>query len=281
MPGMAESSAPLPTVFISHGSPMHALEAGRSATGRAWQALGRRLPRPRAILMASAHWETERPALTGAARPETIHDFGGFPQPLYEIRYPAPGAPELAERARELLAESGLEASVDPQRGLDHGAWTPLLYAYPDADVPVAQLSLQSALGPRHHLALGRALAPLAREGVLIVGSGHLTHNLRELRSVRETGVGPAAAYVGEFQEWVRGLIEAHDYDRLADYRRLSGAGVRAHPTEEHFLPLFVALGAAHAQARAERFIDHVEGGVMAMDAYLLHPPHPPNGGHA
>jgi 4,5-DOPA dioxygenase extradiol len=269
---MTQSSVPLPAVFISHGSPMHALEAGATATGQAWTALGRRLPRPRAILIASAHWETERPALTGSERPETIHDFYGFPPPLYEIHYAAPGAPQIAERARALLSAAGMQAAVDPARGLDHGAWTPLLYAYPRADVPVVQISVQPALGPRHHLALGAALAPLAREGVLIVGSGHLTHNLRELRSVRDTGVGRAEPYVSEFQEWVRALIEAHDYDRLADYRRLSPAGVRAHPSEEHFLPLFVALGAAGAKARAERFVEHVEGGVLAMDAYLLRP---------
>ena len=270
---MSESNAPLPAVFVSHGSPMHALEAGATATGKAWTALGRRLPRPRAILIASAHWETDHPALTGSERPETIHDFYGFPQPLYEIRYPAPGAPDVAERARVLLEASGFDVSIDADRGLDHGAWSPLLYAYPNADVPLVQVSVQTALGPRHHLELGAALAPLAREGVLIIGSGHLTHNLRELRSVRETGVGAAQPYVAEFQEWVRACIEAHDYDRLADYRRLSPAGARAHPSEEHFLPLFVALGAAGANTRAERFVEHVEGGVLAMDAYLLHPP--------
>ena len=267
---MSESSAPLPAVFISHGSPMHALEAG--ASGRAWAELGRRLPRPRALLIASAHWEAGQPILSGVEHPDTIHDFYGFPQPLYEIRYPAPGAPELARRALQLLAAAGLEASIDPQRGLDHGAWAPLLYAYPDASVPVVQVSVQTALGPRHHLALGAALSPLAREGVLIIGSGHLTHNLRELRSVRDTGIAHAEPYVAEFQEWVRRCIETHDYDRLADYRRLSPAGVRAHPSEEHFLPLFVALGAAGGGARAERFLAHVEGGVLAMDAYLLSP---------
>jgi 4,5-DOPA dioxygenase extradiol len=250
---------------------MHALQAGASATGRAWAALGARLPRPRALLVASAHWETGRPELTGSARPETIHDFHGFPQPLYAIRYDAPGAPDLAERSRALLRAAGLDAEVGPARGLDHGVWTPLLYAYPDADVPVVQLSVQPALGTRHHLALGRALAPLAGEGVLIVGSGHLTHNLRELKSVRETGIGPAAAYVSEFQSWVRDCIEARDLERLADYRRLSPHGARAHPTEEHFLPLFVALGAAAAGYRAERVLEHVEGGVLAMDAYLFH----------
>lgn len=266
----AASAAPLPTVFLSHGSPMHALEAG--AAGEAWAALGRRLGRPRAILMASAHWETSRPTLGGAARPGTIHDFYGFPPPLYEIRYPAPGAPDVAARAHALLEEHRIDAEVDESRGLDHGAWSPLLYAWPDADVPVVQVSLQTPRGPRHHVLLGQVLAPLAREGVLIVGSGHLTHNLREMRSVRDTSVGEAAPYVREFQDWVRECIESRDLDRLQGYRRLSAGGERAHPTEEHFLPLFVALGAADESYRAERLLEHVEGGVMAMDAYVFHP---------
>jgi 4,5-DOPA dioxygenase extradiol len=270
---MTQSSAPLPTLFVSHGSPMHALEAGATATGRAWTALGERLPRPRAILIASAHWETDRPALTGSECPETIHDFRGFPQPLYEIRYAAPGSPAIAGDAAGLLRAAGFDVRIDADRGLDHGAWTPLLYAYPRADIPVVQLAVQPALGTRHHLALGMALAPLAAQGVLIAGSGHLTHNLRELASVREIGVSPAAPYVSEFQAWVLACIDAHDHERLADYRQLSPAGVRAHPTDEHFLPLFVALGAAPAGYRSERFIDHVEGGVLAMDAYLLHAP--------
>jgi 4,5-DOPA dioxygenase extradiol len=183
-----------------------------------------------------------------------------------------PDAFLIAVALGALLQAAGFAAGIDPARGLDHGAWAPLLYVFPRADVPVVQLSLQVERGPRHHLELGRALAPLAAEGVLIVGSGHLTHNLGEMRSLRDTGIGPAAPYVAEFQEWVRALIEAHDYDTLTDYRRRSPAGVRAHPTEEHFLPLFVALGAAGGAARAERLIDHVESGVMAMDAYLLAP---------
>jgi len=267
---MPESSPPLPAVFISHGSPMHALEAG--AVGAAWAALGRRLGRPRALLVASAHWETARPTLGGAVRPETIHDFRGFPPPLYEIRYPAPGAPEIAARAAALLEEQRSDAEIDEARGLDDGAWAPRLDAWPEADVPVVQLSLQTLRGPRHHVLLGRVLAPLARKGVLILGSGHLTHNLREMRSARDTSVGAAEPYVTEFQEWVRGCIESRDVDRLQGYRRLSAGGVRAHPTEEHLLPLFVALGAAGEGYRAERLLDHVESGVMAMDAYLFHP---------
>ena len=260
-----------PAIFVSHGSPTLPLERGPAFDFL--RGLGNDLGRPEAILIASAHWETTRPTLSGAAQPATIHDFTGFPRALYEIRYPAPGAPEVARRARALLEEQRIDVEIDEARGLDHGAWAPLLYAYPQADVPVVQVSVQPARGPRHHLALGQALAPLAREDVLIVGSGHLTHNLRELASVRETGVGPAEPYVGEFQEWVRDCIETHDLDRLSGYRRLSAGGARAHPTEEHFLPLFVALGAAAPDYRAERLIAHVEGGVLAMDAYLFAPP--------
>jgi len=254
----------LPVLFLSHGSPMHALEPG--AVREAWTRLARSLDRPRAILVVSAHWETHLPMLTGSAKPETIHDFYGFPRPLYEIAYPAPGAPEVASRALALLKDAGFTAAVDGRRGLDQGAWAPLLHMYPEADVPVLQVSVQTELGPRHHLALGAALAPLAREGVLIVGSGHLTHNLRERRN------GPPAAYVREFQQWVKERIEAHELETLAEYRSRSPHGARAHPTEEHFLPLFVALGAAGPDCRARRVYDGIETGSLAMDAYRFDP---------
>jgi 4,5-DOPA dioxygenase extradiol len=252
----------LPTLFLSHGSPMHALQPG--AVRGVWEDLGRTLPRPQAILIASAHWETDLPALTGAAQPETIHDFYGFPKPLYEIQYPAKGSPALALRTVELLKQAGLTAKEDLVRGLDHGAWSPLLHMYPKADVPVVQVSVQTALGPKHHLVLGRALAPLAGEGVLILGSGHMTHNLRERRD------GAAAPYAGEFQDWVKQRIDRHALDELADYRRLTPHGVRAHPTDEHFLPLFVALGAAGENYSARRLYDGIEMGSLAMDAYLF-----------
>ena len=252
--------AVLPVLFLSHGSPMHALQPG--AVRAVWERLARDTPQPKAILIASAHWETDVPAFTAAAKPETIHDFYGFPKPLYEIQYPAKGSPELAFRALGLLKNSGLEAQTDPMRGLDHGAWSPLLYMYPKADVPVVQVAVQTELGPRHHLEIGRALAPLAREGVLIIGSGHLTHNLRD-----RNGGGPAL-YALEFQDWVKQRIDRHELDELADYRRLSPSGVRAHPTDEHFLPLYVALGAAAPDYRAERLYDGIEMGALAMDAY-------------
>ncbi|HZM37427.1 MAG TPA: class III extradiol ring-cleavage dioxygenase [Burkholderiales bacterium] len=252
-----------PAIFVSHGSPMHALQPGPA--GEAWAALGRRAGKPRAILIASAHWETERPMLTGAARPKTIHDFYNFPEPLYRLRYPTPGAPELALQTRERMREAGFEAEIDPQRGLDHGAWAPLLYMYPEADVPVVQLSLQPHLGPRHHFEMGAALRPLRDENVLVIGSGHLTHNLRDWAR----GQGAPAPYAREFQSWVLEKLKSRQTDDLINYRSLSAQGVRAHPTDEHFLPLFVALGAAGGD-EAERVYDAIDGGVLAMDAYYF-----------
>jgi 4,5-DOPA dioxygenase extradiol len=256
----------LPSVFVSHGSPMHALQPG--AAGEAWKALARRLPRPKAIVIASAHWETNLPMLTGAEKPETIHDFYNFPEPLYRLRYPAPGAPDVARRAQALLKDAGFTAAIDGCRGLDHGAWSPLLYMYPDADIPVVQVSLQPALGPAHHVKLGRALNPLTKEHVLIIGSGHMTHNLRDW----SRGAGQPAPYAREFQAWVFERLNNRDIESLVDYRSRSPDGARAHPTEEHFLPLFFALGAAAEKAKPERVYDAIDSGVLAMDAYLFSP---------
>jgi 4,5-DOPA dioxygenase extradiol len=254
----------LPSVFISHGSPMHALQPGPA--GEAWAALGRRLGKPRAILIASAHWETNLPMLTGSAKPETIHDFYNFPEPLYRLRYPAPGAPEVAQRAQALLKDAGFTAGIDGCRGLDHGAWAPLLYAYPGADVPVVQISVQPALGPRHHLGVGRSLRKLLDEGVLIIGSGHMTHNLRDWMR----GQGAPQPYAKDFSDWVQQKIVEKDVDALVDYRSRNPNGARAHPTDEHFLPLFIALGAAPGQGKPERVYDAIDSGVLSMDAYVL-----------
>ena len=254
----------LPSVFVSHGSPMHALQPG--AAGEAWRSLGERLPRPRAILIASAHWETNLPMLTGSEKPETIHDFYNFPEPLYRLRYPASGAPQVAKRAQALLKDAGFTAGIDGCRGLDHGAWSPLLYMYPEANVPVVQISVQPPLGPRHHVELGKAIRPLTNEGVLVVGSGHLTHNLRDWAR----GQGQPAPYAKEFQAWVLEKLQEKDVDTLVDYRSRSPHGVRAHPTDEHFLPLFFALGAASERAKPERIYDAIDSGVLAMDAYVF-----------
>lgn len=271
----------LPTLFLSHGSPLHAINSGRA--GDAWAELGRTLLRPSAVLIASAHWETELPMLSTARQPETIHDFGGFPAALYKIRYPAPGAPDVAARAVQLLQSAGFAPTGNGCRGLDHGAWVPLLRLYPQADIPVVQISIQPSLDAAHHLRLGMALAPLLREGVLVIGSGHMTHNLREWmagsrnRSEIEVADVAAESYVTEFREWVADALARGDRANLESWRELAPYALRAHPTPEHFIPLFVALGAAGLGSarnppRVERIDAGVEAGVLAMDAYTFWP---------
>lgn len=251
----------LPALFVSHGAPTLPLE---DIPARAFlRDLGAALPRPRAILAVSAHWLTDRPAVSAATRPETIHDFYGFPAELYGLRYPAPGDADLAGRVQELLSSEGLDAAVDAERGLDHGAWVPLMLMYPGADVPVIQLSLQPQLGTRHHLRLGAALAPLRDEGVLILGSGGATHNLREFRG--RGADDPLEAYAGRFARWLSDAVERGDREALADYRALAPDAARNHPSEEHLLPLHVAAGAG---ARGERIHHSASYGILAMDAY-------------
>jgi 4,5-DOPA dioxygenase extradiol len=261
-------TAALPTLFLSHGSPMHAIQSG--AAGKVWHDLGERLPRPRAIVMASAHWETGVPMLTGSQRPETIHDFGGFPEALYRIQYRAPGAPDVAARAVELLRAEGIAAGIDGTRGLDHGAWVPLLQMYPDAEVPVVQLAIQTQLGPTHHLRVGRALAPLTRENVLVIGSGHTTHNLRDWMASRQGG--EPMPYAHAFAQWLGEKLGTGSLDELLAYREQAPGAVRAHPTEEHFLPLFVALGAAGEHATPEPVLQAFEGSALSLDSYLFRP---------
>lgn len=267
----------LPSLFVSHGSPMHALLDTRVT--RLWRALGERLAghAPRALLVASAHWETGAPQLSAATAPATIHDFGGFPEPLYQLGYAAPGAPAIAERAAALLEAAGLRASLAPTRGLDHGAWVPLRHLFPTATIPVLQLSVQSHQAAAHSLAVGAALAPLAREGVLVIGSGHLTHNLGEwMRHVRAHGLSPdgdvpVAPYVSEFSDWVADALARGDAAALSAWESAPHAR-RAHPSPEHFLPLLIAWAAAGPGARAERLPAGVDAGVLAMDAWLMHP---------
>ena len=256
------------TLFLSHGSPMHALAAG--SAGEAWREIAAALPKPRAVLIVSAHWETELPMLTGRERLETIHDFGGFPAELYRIRYDAPGAPDVAQRAATLLRAAGYTAAIDGCRGIDHGAWVPLKWMYPGRDVPVVQLSVQPSLGTEHHLAMGEALAQLADEQVLVIGSGHVTHNLRDWFMHREDP--QPLSYVEQFAEWLHEQLESGDREAVLAYREQGPGAVRAHPTEEHFLPLFVAWGAAGAKSQARRLHAGFEGAALAMDAYLFEP---------
>lgn len=253
-----------PALFVSHGAPTLPLEPGPTRGFLA--GLGAGLDKPQVILVVSAHWETKVPAISTTARPETIHDFGGFPEALYRMRYAAPGAPELAGRAVKLLAAAGLTAAGVPDRGLDHGAWVPLRLMFPQADIPVTQLAIQTHLGPEHHRRLGEALRPLRDEGVLIIASGSVTHNLREVG--RHEYAASPPGWVSEFNDWLAAAVEAACTADLLDYRRIAPHAVRNHPTEEHLLPLFAALGAATPGVPPRRVHAGYTYGVLGMDVY-------------
>jgi 4,5-DOPA dioxygenase extradiol len=253
-----------PSVFVSHGAPTFAVEPGLA--GARLGALGRALGKPRAVVMISPHWMTAGVVVTSALQPRTIHDFGGFDSALYEIEYPARGDPLLADRIAGDLRNAAWEASVDPARGLDHGAWVPLLHMFPLADVPVVQVSMPRSLDPRSALRLGRALALLADDGVLVIGSGSLTHNLREFRQ----GTTTEAPYAREFSEWIRQAVKTGDTEGLVAALRIAPHAQRAHPTPEHFLPLLVALGAAHQVLPATVLDGGIEHGVLSMDSFVF-----------
>ncbi|WP_323123107.1 DODA-type extradiol aromatic ring-opening family dioxygenase [Burkholderia alba] len=230
----------LPSLYLSHGAPT--LPIDPSLPSGAFAELGAELPRPRAVLMLSAHWGTRQPVASTAERPDTIHDFYGLPQALYDIRYPAPGAPDVALRAAALLDAAGIATATLPH-GLDHGAWVPMLLMFPDAGVPVAQLSIQPNADAAHHFRIGRALRPLRDEGVMVIGSGQITHNLR----AADFSAAPADAdpRVADFTDWFEARLAARDIDALLDYRRQAPHAALMHPTDEHLLPVYAALGAA------------------------------------
>lgn len=255
----------MPLLFLGHGSPMNAIED--NPWSRAWRELGRRLPRPRAILCVSAHWETPGPWLTGSAAPDTIHDFYGFPQALFDVRYPAPGAPALAERIVALLGEDA-SARIDVRRGLDHGAWALLRPMYPQADVPVVQLGLDTRRPGDWHVGIARALAPLREEGVLIVGSGDIVHNLR-LYDVRDPQPAPWAL---RFRDRINALIRERDLAALADWHALGPDAALAIPTPEHYVPLLYPLALADAGDSIEFFNDDVNG-ALSMTSLLIGAP--------
>jgi len=252
----------LPALFVSHGAPTLVITPGEARDFLS--GLGGQLPQPQAVLAVSAHWESADPTVSLAQHPETIHDFSGFPRELYAMRYPAPGAVELAQRTAALLTQAGFTVRTDDRRGLDHGAWVPLELMYPKADIPVTQLSVQSHLDARHHYRVGEALRPLREEGILILASGSLTHNLRELDWSGQS----TPAWVSDFSDWVADASSRSDRDALLRYREQAPSAVRNHPTEEHFLPFFVALGAGSESAQAIRIHQSNTFGVLAMDAY-------------
>ena len=223
----------MPVVFFGHGSPMNTLDLNPYT--EAWRNLGAAMPAPKAIVCVSAHWYTEGTAVTAMSRPRTIHDFYGFPQALFDVRYPAPGAPELAARVRALLAP--LEVALDESWGLDHGTWSVLKHAYPRADVPVIQLSIDGTQPPQFHYDAGRRLAALRDEGVLVVGSGNVVHNLRLMR--REGG--QAFDWAVRFNERIRAALASRDHRTLIDFARLGEDARLSVPTPEHYLPLLTS----------------------------------------
>ena len=258
----------LPALFVSHGAPTFLMSDAPARTFL--ESLAQHLPeRPRAILVVSAHWETETPSLTAGDTNATIHDFHGFPKELYEIRYPAPGSAWLVERVSNLLEEAGAKVRRDAARGLDHGAWVPLSLVYPDADIPVVQLSVQTRLGPDYHYRLGKLLAPLREEGVLIIGSGSFTHDLSSFREYYNALHAPAPAWVDTFADWMSDAIDEKRIDDLLAYRARGPHAARNHPTEEHLLPLFVALGAGEGGS-PEHLHRSTTHGVLRMDAFAF-----------
>jgi 4,5-DOPA dioxygenase extradiol len=261
-----DTSRLLPALFLSHGSPMLAVED--SAAGRFLDGLGDALPRPRAIVVASAHFMATTPSVGAAAQPATVHDFGGFPEPLYQIRYPAPGDPDLAATIAHHLAEAGFSPSLQPSHGIDHGVWVPLRRMYPQADLPVVPLSVDPRRDAAHHFEVGRALAGLRDEGVLVIGSGGFVHNLGDLQWGDKDA--PMPDWAAGFAEWMRGRLDAHDLDALLDWERQAPHARRAHPTVEHLMPLFVALGAGGSAAGVRSLHRSHEYGSLALDAFAF-----------
>lgn len=276
----------LPAIYVSHGSPMLAIDPG--PTGAAFDALGARLRAlaPKGVVVISAHWIYSTLAVSTRERQEAWHDFGGFPRELYALRYDVPGSPALAARVKALVEAAGVTGArfvaEDADRPLDHGAWMPLRYIFPDADVPVVQLALNPYLPPARQIEIGRALAALREEGILVMGSGSFTHNLQEVfGGERPVQHGTETApYVEAFRDWMRAALDealaTGDTTRLADYRAQAPYARRAHPTDEHLLPFYVALGAAlgpedqAGDASVARVADEVTYGVLAMDTFVF-----------
>ena len=254
----------LPAVFVSHGAPNVILYD--SPTRQFLAGLGEQLGRPRAVVAISAHWEARRPTVNATLQPKTIHDFSGFEPPLYQMQYPALGAPELARDVARRLETAGMHPVVDDARGLDHGVWVPLKLMYPQADIPVTQVSVQPYESTRHHLVIGQALRDLREDNVLILGSGNATHNLREMMP---DGAEPPD-WVTAFATWLHEKIADGDTGELIDYRNTAPFAAKNHPTEEHFLPLFAALGAGTPGVAGRMIHSGTTFGVLEMDAYAF-----------
>ena len=254
-------------LFVPHGAPTFALHPG--AAGAAMSDMVHKLSPPRAIVVVSPHWDTHIPTVSMAPQLETIHDFYGFPDALYKIQYPAIGCPELALEVATVLRNAGMKVDDSSQHGLDHGAWQPLRQMFPDADVPIVPLSMQTHAGPEHALRVGQALSVLTEKNIWVIASGNITHNLRDWQVAAST-TGETPAYVHRFADWVNAKLQTNDVNALLNYRQDCADGRQAHPSEDHLLPLFVALGAAGVGAKPQAFYRGVSDYVIAMDGYAF-----------
>ena len=266
----AHSPAQVPALFVSHGAPLFAVDAGETgpALTRWGQGLRAQFPALRGVVVMSPHWMARTPQVMTGPQPATWHDFGGFPPALYQLQYPAPGAPALAQEVLALLQAAGVAAQGDAGRPFDHGAWVPLMHLFPEADLPVVQVALPVGAGPAEVYALGAALRGLRSQGVLVMGSGSMTHNLAEFFG----GAREPAPYVIAFSRWIESALERGDMKALLNYRSLAPHAERAHPTEDHFLPLFFVLGAAGDDLHANYLSREVMYSMLAMDAFALQP---------
>jgi 4,5-DOPA dioxygenase extradiol len=262
-----EKNSKMPALFIGHGSPMNAIE--NNTFSQEWQRLGKTvLPIPKAVLCISAHWETEGTHITAMPKPKTIHDFGGFPEPLYNIQYPAPGMPELASHTQKLVQKTRL--GLNHEWGLDHGTWSILRHIYPNADVPVLQLSLDYNKSPRYHYELGQELKKLRDEGILIIGSGNMVHNLRILAWEKIDQVGYGYDWANEISEIYRTKINEGNHNAMIDFEKLSSAASLAIPTPEHYLPLLYVLALQEKNENLTFFNDLVVGGSLSMTSLII-----------
>jgi len=249
----------MPAIFFGHGNPMNAVAENEYT--KAWAAIGNTIPRPKAVLAVSAHWYVPSTAVTNAPRPRTIHDFGGFPLELYEVEYPAPGSPELARHVQDLLAPISVE--LDERWGLDHGTWSVLAHVFPQADIPVVQLSIDETQPPEYHYEIGKRLAPLRNEDVLILGSGNLVHNLHTYAWGKH-GV-EAFDWAVRFEKQVRELLLNGDHSPLIAYETLGRDALLSIPTPEHYLPLLYVIGVSSEDEQVSFPVEGVDGGSVSM----------------
>jgi len=260
------STEQMPVLFLGHGSPMNAIEENEFVKG--WREAGKTIPKPNAILCVSAHWETRGTYVTAMEKPRTIHDFGGFPEQLYEVEYPAPGSPELAKETKKMVTKTPV--GLDEQWGLDHGSWSVVKHLYPNADVPVIQMSLDHYQTPQHHYELAKEIASLRKKGVLIVGSGNMVHNLRMVAWDKLNTPGYAYDWAAEASEKMKKYIMNGDHKLLIEYRSQGNAFDLAIPTPEHYLPLLYTLALKEENEKITLFNDKAVAGSLTMTSLKI-----------